>query len=222
MPVTGKLTDPRVRSDADGAVHPHGRSRSGRSRRRPLGGRARSRSRARAWLPAEQRRGVRSIAALPRPRSRGISVAHCAASGQVGTGHVTVTFSTTGRVSGVVVDDPSFSGTPAGRCVTASFFRAVGAAVRRRAGARRQELHDRRADRALSALRRRAAYSGCAASTIFATDSSASITRARSARGTLSSSPPKAEPRPYPRMLRRACRASVRRTSVWRPSSEPF
>ena len=55
----------------------------------------------------------------------GISVSPCAASGQVGTGHVTVTFNASGRVSGVVVDDPSFSGTPAGRCVSASFFRAV-------------------------------------------------------------------------------------------------
>jgi hypothetical protein len=53
----------------------------------------------------------------------GVSVAHCSAGGQVGSGHVTVTFDTTGRVSGVVVDDPTFSGTPAGRCVAASFFR---------------------------------------------------------------------------------------------------
>jgi hypothetical protein len=53
-----------------------------------------------------------------------VSVAHCSASGQVGTGHVTVTFVPTGRVSSVVVDDPSFSGTPAGRCVTAAFFSA--------------------------------------------------------------------------------------------------
>jgi hypothetical protein len=35
-----------------------------------------------------------------------------------------VTFAPSGRVSEVVVDDPSFSGTPAGRCVTASFFGA--------------------------------------------------------------------------------------------------
>jgi hypothetical protein len=51
-----------------------------------------------------------------------ISVNHCSASGQVGTGHVVVTFVQTGRVSEVVVDDPSFSGTPAGRCVSAAFF----------------------------------------------------------------------------------------------------
>jgi hypothetical protein len=43
----------------------------------------------------------------------------------VGTGHVTVTFAPSGRVSSVVVDDPSFSGTPAGRCVSTSYFRAV-------------------------------------------------------------------------------------------------
>jgi hypothetical protein len=68
----------------------------------------------------------------PRPFDRGaaagalarVSVAQCAASGQVGTGHVTVTFAPSGRVSSVVVDDPSFSGTPAGRCVTAAFFSA--------------------------------------------------------------------------------------------------
>ena len=68
----------------------------------------------------------------PRPFDRGaaagalarVSVAQCAASGQVGTGHVTVTFSPSGRVSSVIVDDPSFSGTPAGRCVTAAFFGA--------------------------------------------------------------------------------------------------
>jgi hypothetical protein len=53
-----------------------------------------------------------------------VSVAQCAASGQVGTGHVTVTFGPSGRVSSVIVDDPSFSGTPAGRCVTAAFFSA--------------------------------------------------------------------------------------------------
>ena len=53
-----------------------------------------------------------------------VSVAQCAASGQVGTGHVTVTFAPSGRVSSVIVDDPSFSGTPAGRCVTAAFFAA--------------------------------------------------------------------------------------------------
>ena len=53
-----------------------------------------------------------------------ISVNHCSASGQVGTGHVTVTFSPSGRVTEAVVDDPSFSGTPAGRCVSAAFFGA--------------------------------------------------------------------------------------------------
>ncbi len=74
--------------------------------------------------------GVRSND--PRPFDRGaaagalarVSVAQCAASGQVGTGHVTVTFAPSGRVSSVIVDDPSFSGTPAGRCVTAAFFGA--------------------------------------------------------------------------------------------------
>lgn len=57
----------------------------------------------------------------------GISVRHCGASGQVGTGHVIVTFAPSGRVSNVVVDDPTFAGTPAGRCATAAFF---GASVR--------------------------------------------------------------------------------------------
>jgi hypothetical protein len=68
----------------------------------------------------------------PRPFDRGaaagalarVSVAQCSASGQVGTGHVTVTFAPSGRVSSVIVDDPSFSGTPAGRCVTTAFFGA--------------------------------------------------------------------------------------------------
>jgi hypothetical protein len=55
----------------------------------------------------------------------GISVAHCGASGQVGTGHLTVTFAPSGRVSDVVVDDANFSGTPAGRCARAAFFNAV-------------------------------------------------------------------------------------------------
>jgi hypothetical protein len=74
------------------------------------------------------------IAAPPEPRGFDrlaaagalgrVPVGHCAASGQVGTGHVMVTFAPSGRVSEVVVDDPSFSGTPAGRCVTASFFGA--------------------------------------------------------------------------------------------------
>ena len=54
-----------------------------------------------------------------------IGVQHCSASGQVGTGHVTVTFAPTGRVSEVVVDDASFSGTPAGRCVETAFFNAA-------------------------------------------------------------------------------------------------
>ena len=54
----------------------------------------------------------------------GINVQHCSASGQVGTGHVVVTFAPTGRVSAVVVDDANFSGTPAGRCVQAAFFNA--------------------------------------------------------------------------------------------------
>lgn len=53
-----------------------------------------------------------------------ISVAHCGASGQIGTGHAVVTFGQAGRVTSVVVDDPTFAGTPAGRCVTAAFFRA--------------------------------------------------------------------------------------------------
>ncbi len=53
-----------------------------------------------------------------------ISVGHCGASGQVGTGHVTVTFAPSGRVAQVVVDDPTFSDTPAGRCVTNAFFGA--------------------------------------------------------------------------------------------------
>ncbi|MBX3231045.1 MAG: FecR domain-containing protein [Labilithrix sp.] len=53
-----------------------------------------------------------------------VSLRHCSASGQVGTGHATITFSPTGGVSQVVVDDPTFSGTPAGRCVQTSFFNA--------------------------------------------------------------------------------------------------
>ena len=53
-----------------------------------------------------------------------VSVRHCGASGQVGTGHVMVTFAPTGRVSEVVVDDANFSGTPAGRCVQTAFFSA--------------------------------------------------------------------------------------------------
>lgn len=54
-----------------------------------------------------------------------VNVQHCTVSGQVGTGHVTVTFSPTGRVSDVVVDDANFSGTPAGRCVQTAFFNAA-------------------------------------------------------------------------------------------------
>lgn len=64
-----------------------------------------------------------------------VSVRHCSAGGQVGTGHVVVTFSPNGRVSEVVVDDPTFAGTPAGRCAQAAFFGAsvhpfTGSAVR--------------------------------------------------------------------------------------------
>ncbi len=54
-----------------------------------------------------------------------VNVQHCTVSGQVGTGHVTLTFSPTGRVSDVVVDDANFSGTPAGRCIQTAFFNAV-------------------------------------------------------------------------------------------------
>ncbi len=54
----------------------------------------------------------------------GVSVSHCGASGQVGTGHATVTFSPTGRVGSVVVDDANFAGTPAGRCVQTALFNA--------------------------------------------------------------------------------------------------
>ena len=65
----------------------------------------------------------------------GVNVQHCGSAGQVGTGHVMVAFSPTGRVSDVVVDDANFSGTPAGRCVQTAFFSAIippftGAAVR--------------------------------------------------------------------------------------------
>jgi hypothetical protein len=64
-----------------------------------------------------------------------VSVRHCSAGGQVGTGHVVVTFAPNGRVSEVVVDDPTFAGTPAGRCAQAAFFGAsvqpfTGASVR--------------------------------------------------------------------------------------------
>ena len=53
-----------------------------------------------------------------------VSLSHCGSTGQVGTGHATVTFSPTGGVQQVVVDDGSFSGTPAGRCVQTAFFNA--------------------------------------------------------------------------------------------------
>jgi hypothetical protein len=53
-----------------------------------------------------------------------ISVAHCAASGQEGGGRALVTFGQTGRVTDVVIDDPSLAGTPAGRCITAALFGA--------------------------------------------------------------------------------------------------
>jgi hypothetical protein len=54
-----------------------------------------------------------------------VNVQRCASGGQVGTGHVMVTFAPTGRVSDVVVDDANFSGTPAGRCVQTAFFSAI-------------------------------------------------------------------------------------------------
>lgn len=54
----------------------------------------------------------------------GISVAHCGSSGQMGTGHASVTFSPNGRVASVIVDDANFAGTPAGRCVQAALFAA--------------------------------------------------------------------------------------------------
>ncbi len=53
-----------------------------------------------------------------------VRVSQCGASGQVGTGHATITFSPGGGVSQVNVDDANFSGTPAGRCVQAAFFNA--------------------------------------------------------------------------------------------------
>ncbi len=53
-----------------------------------------------------------------------IDVRHCSASGQVGTGHATVTFAASGQVTQVVIDDANFSGTPAGRCVRAALFGA--------------------------------------------------------------------------------------------------
>lgn len=66
--------------------------------------------------------------AFDRSRAAGalasVSLSHCRDSGQVGTGHVTVTFAPTGRVSEVVVDDANFDGTAAGRCVQSAFYRA--------------------------------------------------------------------------------------------------
>lgn len=53
-----------------------------------------------------------------------ISVAHCAAGGMFGSGHVTVTFSQEGRPSSSVVDDGLFAGSGSGRCVQAAFFGA--------------------------------------------------------------------------------------------------
>ena len=53
-----------------------------------------------------------------------ISVAHCGASGHVGTGHAQVAFAPNGRVSSVTINDANFSGTPAGRCVQAAFLGA--------------------------------------------------------------------------------------------------
>ncbi len=53
-----------------------------------------------------------------------VSVSQCSASGQVGTGHATVTFGPSGRVTEAVVDDAVFSGTPAGRCVVSAYFGA--------------------------------------------------------------------------------------------------
>jgi hypothetical protein len=53
-----------------------------------------------------------------------VSINHCAAMGQVGSGHVTVTFSPSGGVQQAIVDDGTFSGTPAGRCVQTAFFNA--------------------------------------------------------------------------------------------------
>jgi len=52
----------------------------------------------------------------------GTSLGHCF-SGQVGTGHATVTFATSGRVAEVVVDDALFAGTTAGQCVESTLSR---------------------------------------------------------------------------------------------------
>jgi hypothetical protein len=54
-----------------------------------------------------------------------ISVRHCSASGQSGSGRVVVTFSPTGRVANVDLSGSPLTGTPAGRCVTAAFFGAA-------------------------------------------------------------------------------------------------
>jgi hypothetical protein len=73
------------------------------------------------FVPGAERTFDRATAAGALER---IGLGRCAASGQVGTGHATVTFAPTGRVSEVVIDDPTFAGTPAGRCVVAAFFGA--------------------------------------------------------------------------------------------------
>jgi hypothetical protein len=54
-----------------------------------------------------------------------ISLAHCAASGQGGSGHAAVTFGPVGRVTNVVIDDARFAGTPAARCITSALFGAA-------------------------------------------------------------------------------------------------
>jgi hypothetical protein len=53
-----------------------------------------------------------------------VSVAHCAAPGEVGRGRATVTFLPSGAVSNVVVTDGRFAGTPVARCVQSAFFGA--------------------------------------------------------------------------------------------------
>jgi hypothetical protein len=53
-----------------------------------------------------------------------VSLAHCGASGQVGTGSATITFSPVGRPGSVEITDANFAGTPAGRCVQAALFNA--------------------------------------------------------------------------------------------------
>ena len=55
-----------------------------------------------------------------------VNISQCSASGQVGTGHATITFNpSTGRPQSVVIDDATFSGTPAGRCLVAAYFTAA-------------------------------------------------------------------------------------------------